>query len=225
MNSSRLPGKVLFNISGKPALQQMIERIQLSKNVTRFIVATTNKKEDDKIVELCDSLNIGIYRGDEGDVLGRYKGAAEKFNAELVVRLTADCPMHDALVIDSVIDSFNFGKYDYVSNTVLRTYPDGLDVEVFSKELLDEIERLATHPLHREHVTTYVRGGIDGLEQGNYIKYDHVNSVNYSMYRWTLDTKEDFVTINKYFRNLPESFTWLQAIKLGKENNWGLIKN
>lgn len=214
MTSSRLPGKVLADIAGKPCLEQMITRVRQSRRLDKIIVATTALPSDDPIASLCKRLDIGCYRGDEADVLGRYLEAAHWAGADVVVRLTADCPMHDASVIDGAIALFDSGNYDYVSNAVVRTYPDGLDVEVFGVSVLEEAAREATDTFLREHVTTYIRGSRSDLPRGNFRLGHFVYPIDYGKIRWTLDRPDDLEKIRRFFSLLPDGFGWKQALEL-----------
>lgn len=214
MNSSRLPGKVLFDLHGKSVLERMIERVSKSKELDKLIVATTVNPKDDKIFDLCRKLDVEVFRGSEFDVLDRFVQVAEKYKIKNLVRLTSDCPMHDFRVIDNVIRIYKSKKYDYVSNISKRTFPDGLDVEVFSFKSLLIAYNKTSHKLHREHVTTYIRGGVKGLSNGDFKKYNLMNPIDYSNLRWTLDDKKDYANIIEYFNKLPENFSWIQAINL-----------
>ena len=146
MNSSRLPGKVLADICGKPCLQHVLEKVSKSKKVNNIVVATTTNPVDNPVVDLCNQLGHKTFCGDENDVLGRFYEAAEIEEALTIVRITADCPMIDPDVIDEVISTFLINNHDYVSNTIKRTYPDGLDVEVMSIDALSEANKKATAP-------------------------------------------------------------------------------
>ena len=158
MTSSRLPGKVLMDICGKPSLQRMLERVNMAKSIDNVVVATTINTSDDPVVEMCKNLNIEVFRGDENDVLGRIYEAAKFFCADTIIRLTADCPMIDPSVIDEVVHSFSINNYDYCSNTIDRSYPDGLDVEIMSIDSIRDACKNAKDPFLREHVTPYITG-------------------------------------------------------------------
>ena len=214
MNSSRLPGKVLLDIEGKSTLERVITRIKLSKLLDHLVVATTNNEIDNVIVNLCEHLGIDVYRGQENDVLGRFLDAASHFKGTTIVRITADCPMHDSAVIDAAIDLYEKSDYDYVSNVVKRSFPDGLDAEVFSYSLLETCNNEAKHPFFREHVTTYIRGVRDDLPCGDFSLGHLIHTKNYAHFRWTLDTEEDLINICKYYKVLPENFSWLDAIEV-----------
>lgn len=215
MTSSRLPGKVLMDLGGRSVLEQMLLRVGRSKRLDEVVVATTVNATDDPIVDLCDRMQISFYRGDEKDVLGRFLGAAHDAEADTLVRLTGDCPMHDATVIDLCVDQFLAdGACDYLSNVVPRTYPDGLDTEVFTRQALEKTDQMAHTDHWREHVTTYIR---DPENPGGFRLGAVVHETNYAHLRWTLDTAEDLDRIRRYFRTLPDGFSWLDALKVAPE--------
>jgi spore coat polysaccharide biosynthesis protein SpsF len=214
MTSSRLPGKVLSDICGKPSLQRMLERINMASSIDKVVVATTINASDNLIVELCEKLKVDIFRGDEDDVLGRFCGAAEVAEAEIVIRLTADCPMIDPDVIDEVVSAFSIYNHDYLSNTIDRTYPDGLDIEVMSIDALREAHKKAVAPFLREHVTPYISGRRPDLGAGDF-RVGQIRFVaDFSHIRWTLDTKEDLQRIRSLVSKLPEDYRWLQALSI-----------
>jgi len=218
MNSSRLPGKVLMDICGKPSLQRMLERVNMASSIDKVIVATTTNPSDDLIVELCERLKVDTFRGDENDVLGRFFYAAEESSAKIVIRLTADCPMIDPDVIDEVVSSFSIDKYDYLSNTIDRTYPDGLDVEVMSINALKIAHNKATNPFLREHVTPYINGSRPDLEKSHFKVGQIKFSADFSHIRWTLDTYEDLQRIRSLVSNLPDNYRWLQALSVATQD-------
>jgi len=193
MTSTRLPGKVMMPVLGKPLLGYELERIARAKSISRIVVATTTNETDDLVERYVSSLGFGVYRGSENDVLGRYREAAAAFDAAVVVRLTADCPLIDPAVIDLVVDVFSndAAMPDYASNILgRRTYPRGLDTEVFTAEALKRSEQEASLPSEREHVTPYIYNHPDIFKlKGIY------NDTDLSRYRWTVDTKEDFTLI------------------------------
>jgi spore coat polysaccharide biosynthesis protein SpsF len=198
MGSTRLPGKVMLKIRDKTVLGHVIERVKQSKLIDEVIIATTNDKNDDIIVE--ESLKYGVkfFRGDESDVLSRYYYAAKENNLDVIVRITSDCPLIDSKVIDEIVDFYLNSKYDIVSNAGSnlsnRTYPRGLDVEVFSFNVLEYANNNAKLTHQKEHVTPYI------YENNNAFYYK--NNVDYSIYRWTLDTNEDFKLISKIYDHL-----------------------
>lgn len=212
MTSSRLPGKVLMDLAGKPALAFMLERVQRAQRIGRIVVATTINQADDAIAAVCAEMSVDIFRGDEMDVLGRFVGAARWANARSVMRLTADCPMIDPDVVDGAVAIFAEGKHDYVSNCNIRTFPDGLDVEVFTSGALIEADANARHPFLREHVTPYIRGIRKELGAGNFRIGHLLAPANFGHVRWTLDTIADLDRIRELVGRLPENFGWLAAL-------------
>lgn len=198
MGSARLPGKVLRRVLNKPLLEYQLERIYNASLLDDVIVATTNKTIDNDIVAFCKKHDITVYRGSESDVLKRYVEAANRVQADGIVRLTADCPLLDPELIDHMIETFkNLQPIDYVSNVIERTFPRGLDIEVFTMEALERVDQLATADHHREHVTRYF---LD--HPGQFHIQNVVNDKDISNYRWTVDTIEDFYLIEKIITSL-----------------------
>lgn len=217
MGSTRLPGKVLKKILGKSLLEYQIERVKRSKLIDEIVVATTTKKDDDAIVSLCTNLNISTYRGSEDDVLSRYYEAAIKYEADVVVRLTSDCPLIDPEIVDQVIQLYlDKQPIDYVSNTFLRSYPRGLDTEVFSFAVLKRAYNEAKLQRDREHVTPYIYTNRH-LFALTYLESER----DYSHHRWTVDTQEDFelirLIIEATYPNNP-TFTMHDIIQLLNDN-------
>ncbi|RKL68341.1 acylneuraminate cytidylyltransferase [Salipaludibacillus neizhouensis] len=196
MGSTRLPGKVLKKINNKPLLEYQIERLKRSTYIDQLVIATTNKKSDDAIVEFCKSVGLSYFRGSEEDVLSRYYEAAKYFAAEVVVRITSDCPIIDPNVVDYVIATFKNNEYDYVSNTLERSYPRGMDTEVFAINVLKKAYKDAYKPFEREHVTPYIY-----LNPEMFKLYNLEYMTDQSSHRWTVDTKEDFILIEKILEN------------------------
>lgn len=200
MGSSRLPGKMLMPIiDGKGALELMIERVSGAKKIDKLIVATTVDKSDNKLVELCHKLHVAIFRGSVADVLDRFYQTAcsvnEKFDG--IVRLTGDCPFHNPRVIDLVIDKYLSLDADYVSNVHPPTFPDGLDVEVFSFKALEKSWKEAKLQYEREHVTQYM------CKNPGIFKIENVSCFeDFSSHRWTLDEESDFVFVKAVYENL-----------------------
>jgi spore coat polysaccharide biosynthesis protein SpsF len=199
MGSTRLPGKVLKKVLGKTLLEYQIERVKRAKTIDEIIIATTKKESDDPIVQLCQQLSIPYYRGSEEDVLSRYYKAATEFNVDVIVRLTSDCPIIDPNVIDKVIGCYleNRDQYDYVSNTLMRTYPRGLDTEVMSYEVLKRAHEEAKELVYREHVTAYIYNHPNHFNLCNVL-----NEKDDSKHRWTVDTEEDFLLIKNILETL-----------------------
>ena len=199
MNSKRLPGKVLMDIAGRPMLWHVINRIKHSKYVNKTIIATTTNKDDKQIEDFCKTYDIDLYRGNEDDVLDRYYQCAELWNADTIVRITADCPLIDSEIVDEVIYSYlkNKDNFDGSSNTIKRTYPRGLDTEVISFSTLKRIWNNAKKDYQREHVTIYI------YEHTRQFKlYSVENDIDLSHCRWTVDEKKDLKFIKEIYKSL-----------------------
>ena len=197
MGSTRLPGKVMKPLCGKPILWHIITRISYSKQIEKIIIATTDKEEDKVIVKLAEQMGVAFYRGSSDDVLDRYYQAARKFNVDPVVRITADCPLIDPEIMDNIIDYYLKGGYDYVSNGLKPTLPDGLDTEVFSFKSLEKAWAEAKKPSEREHVTSYIYNHPELLKIHNY-----ENDVDLSGMRWVVDEEADYQFISEVYKNL-----------------------
>ena len=200
MGSTRLPGKSLAMIGDMPLLSHVIQRLKEVKNADKIIVATTTSVKDAPIVELAKKEGVEYFCGSEDDVLDRYYQAAKKFNAEILVRITADCPLLDPEVVDNVINAFINGKFDYVSNTNPPTYPDGLDVEVFSFTALETAWKEAKLTSEREHVTPYI-----WKHPEKFRLFNVINDIDLSRMRWTVDEKEDLEFVRKVYSYLKEN--------------------
>ena len=202
MGSIRLPGKVMELLDDKnPSLYYTINQLKNSLNLNKIIVATTELEEDDIIEKISKDNEIECFRGSSENVLERFYECAKKFQIETIVRITADCPLIDPKIVDSIIQIFNSGKYDYVHNMKPRTFPDGLDTEIFSFKILEEAHKNAKLPSEKEHVTPYFRNNKDKFRIKNVI-----NKKNLSSHRWTLDYQEDLDLIRnivKEIKNRP----------------------
>lgn len=197
MGSSRLPGKVLMDIAGKPMLWHVVNRVKHAKKLDDVVVATTTLKEDKKILDWASSIGIKSYAGSEKDVLDRYYQAAKKYEADIVVRITADCPLIDPKVIDEIVGFFLNNDFDYASNTIKPTYPDGLDTEVFSFNSLQKAWEEAKLASEREHVTPYIKKNDNLFKTKNF-----ENNVDFSDMRWTVDEKCDLEFIREIYGRL-----------------------
>jgi spore coat polysaccharide biosynthesis protein SpsF len=198
MSSTRLPGKVLRPILDRPMLSWQIDRINRSKAINRLVVATSRETSDDPIKAFCDRSEVICYRGELHDVLSRFRGAAEAFGpAEHIVRLTGDCPLVDWTIIDAAVALQRRSGSDIAGNGIVRTYPDGLDVEVVSREALDRAFHEATEADHREHVTQYIYHHPDRF------RLAHLTQTrDLGLLRWTVDTPADFEMAEKVFAGL-----------------------
>jgi len=197
VSSSRLPGKVLMPLLGQPMLARQVERIRRAKRLDALTVATSDQPSDDGIADLCASLGIDSFRGDLDDVLDRFYRAAAPSRPDHVVRLTGDCPLTDPALLDDLVDLHIAGGYDYSSNVHPRTYPDGLDAEVFTFDLLERAWRDATSPAERSHVTPFMYERATGIRQGSL-----QDSQDRGDLRWTVDYPEDFAFVTRVFEAL-----------------------
>ncbi len=195
--STRLPRKTLMPILGKPMLEWQIQRLQRAKTIEAIVIATTGSPEDDTIETVAKRLDVTCFRGSERDVLDRYYQAAKKIGADTVVRITGDCPLHDPVVVDLVVEHFQKADVDYAN--MPENYPEGLDTEVFTFAALDRAWREAKLPSEREHVTPYIR---------NHPEFFHIDppwsegSGDYRSYHWSVDTEADFRFVKVVYQRL-----------------------
>tara|TARA_B100000242_G_scaffold283532_1_gene245895 strand:+ start:840 stop:2876 length:2037 start_codon:yes stop_codon:yes gene_type:complete len=209
-DSTRLPNKVLANLGGKTLIGFLIERVKKCKEINEIILATTNNKSDDVLAEIANDLNIKIFRGDENDVLFRYYKASLITDCNFIVRITGDCPLIDPSIISETIKNFFYQNVDYLSNCFPPSFPDGLDVEVFSKEVLFNAQKDCNNKNFREHVTQWIR------EQDRFKIGTFKSKIDYSSLRWTVDEPEDLEVIRfvvKKFKGLQD-FSWEDVIIL-----------
>lgn len=200
MTSTRLPGKVLADVAGRPMLAWQIERLRRTRTIDEVVLATTRHPSDEALVALARRESARWYRGAIDDVLGRYAGAVRETAADVVVRITADCPLIDPGVVDQVVGQLCNEPQgcDYASNVLQRTYPRGLDTEVMWRDTLLRIDRLASTASAREHVTTFVRWERPEL----FLLRSVVDAENHADLRWTVDTVGDLRYIQQLWREL-----------------------
>ena len=213
--SSRLPGKVLMeSLPGVSMLEYMINRVKKSNNIDDIIVATTINKEDDPIVELCKKLKVKFFRGSEDDVLLRVLNAHEHFKSDIIVELTGDCPLIDYELIDKIIDVYNNNNYDYVSNSHVRSYPDGFDVQVFSTKLLGEVSLLTKDSYDRENVSSFI------YRSERYKTFAVIAEQNlfWPELRVTLDDKGDYLLIKNIIENIGLDYHVNDVVKYLRAN-------
>jgi spore coat polysaccharide biosynthesis protein SpsF len=226
MGSTRLPGKTLADLGGRTLLARVVERVRRAGLVDRVVVATSRKLTDNPIEEECARLAVHTFRGEEDDVLDRFHRAAEVFRAEAIVRITADCPLADPEVIDRVIRAFLDHRPDFVSNTLSRTYPRGLDVEVLTAAALAATWSEAREAYQRVHVTPYIyqhpqrfrllsvtlEEDLDNPAAGDYegLKGNMAN------WRWTVDAPADLEFVREVYRRLGtvKPFSWRDVRRL-----------
>lgn len=197
VTSSRLRGKVLKPIMGKPMIQRQIERILRSRKIDKLVLATSTDPSDDDLEELCEQINLPCYRGNLDDVLDRYYKTACLYDPQQVVRLTGDCPLIDPFIIDQVIEFYLAGTYDYVTNSLELTFPDGLDVEIFSLSALKKAWMTAKLPSEREHVTQFICNNPNIFRIGNLTADQDL-----SFHRWTVDEASDYEFVTRIYEGL-----------------------
>jgi glutamate-1-semialdehyde 2,1-aminomutase len=210
MGSTRLPNKVMKAICGKPLIELLLSRLSGAKEVDRIIVATSREERNRVLVEHVQKLGHDCEQGSENDVLQRYVEAAQNHGADIVVRITGDCPLVDPELVDEAIRRFKVAEVDYFSNVDPPTYPDGLDIEVFTFKGLEQANRITQDPYDREHVTPFLR------ESGNFKTGSMQHDENLSALRWTVDEQVDFDVIEKVFQHFyPRiDFTWNEILRL-----------
>jgi len=195
--STRFNNKVLKKLYDKTLLEHIIERIEDSKLINSIVVATTTSKEDDEIEDLFKDTQIKVFRGSENNVLERFYLAAKKENSDIIIRVTADDPFKDPEIIDKAINILKEGNYDYVSNTLIPTYPEGIDIEVFTFIALKKAFLNANIASEKEHVTPYIWNNKDLFSIKNF-----KNQKDLSKLRWTIDYDSDFVFAKKIYEEL-----------------------
>ena len=234
MSSSRLPGKILADIVGQPMLQRVFIRTSRAASVSQTVFATTTDSTDDPVAEYCDFSGIPFTRGSQFDVLDRYYQAAKESNADVVVRITADCPVIDSELIDNVVNTLLEDEYDFVCNRLpppwSRTYPIGLDVEACTFNVLEKAWKEAKEPQHREHAMPYFYEDVELTKQnrtletgtsprGYNIALLH-HTTDFGDYRWTVDTPEDLEFMRQVYSHFGgrDDFTWKEVLDLVHDN-------
>lgn len=210
MNSTRLPGKIMMSVRNKPLLHYVINQVLQSKKINKIIIATTNSSQDDQIVKFVDSYGIEVFRGSEEDVLDRYYQCAKKYNSDIIVRITSDCPLIDPNLIDKCITKFKKNQFDYFSNVHkkdgnkwiyhLSGFPLGFAVEVFTFTALEKAWNSAKKLSEREHVTLYVLNNPTFFKIGNMENYD-----DYSDIHLAVDHKVDFDLVKTVIEHFPDN--------------------
>jgi len=227
MGSTRFPNKVMQPICGTPMIGHLLERLSQARRINQIVLATSSDPRNEPLAQYVQRLGFEVYWGSEDDVLDRYYQAAKKAGADVVMRITGDCPLIDPGLVDAVIGLFEEKGVDYASNTMPPTYPDGLDTEVFTFEALEIAWNQANDPRLREHVTPYIR------ESGHFARTNLAYETDNSAERWTVDEPEDFEVIRNVFEHFSPrgDFSWLEVLALRQERpelfaaNRHLIRN
>ena len=200
--SERLPNKVLKEIENLPMICHIINRVKKAKNIDQIILATSNTDTDKILLDIAKKFKIIGFAGDEKDVLDRFYNAAIMYAANPIVRITGDCPLVDPILLDKMVEFYQANDYDYMSNTIERTFPDGLDIEIFSSEVLKISNKEAKWLSEREHVTPYIL-----KNQNDFRIYNYKNKQNLSNLRWCVDEEDDLIMIRKIFQEMrPNQF-------------------
>jgi len=197
MSSTRLPNKVMLSLSDKPVIFHVFNQLSFCKHIDKFVLATSTEMTDDILELWANKNNINVFRGDIDNVLERYYLSAKKYGADVIVRVTADCPLINPNVVDKVIETFLGDNYDYVCNNNPPTYPEGLDVEVFSYKALEKAYKSAEKKSDKEHVTPFIINNPDLFKP-----YSISNNENLGKFRLTLDRYEDYILLYEIFSNL-----------------------
>ena len=213
-SSKRFPNKVLLKIKKYSLIEILVKRLKKSKKISKIVIATTNKSEDKVFKSISKKNNIGFFQGSTDNVLKRYYLCAKKFKANTVVRITSDCPLTDPVLVDKLIEKyFEYKCPDYLSNTISRTYPDGLDIEIIKFDALKKANLLSKNKLDKEHVTRFIVG------KNFFKKIEYKSKENLSHLRWTVDEKDDFHFIEKVFMKFKSiHFSYKQVLKILKLN-------
>ena len=210
--------QILKPIIGRPVLELLIERLQRADHLDKIVVATTINDTDESIISLCEQLNVKYFRGSEDDVLKRVLDAAKSVSANIIVEITGDCPFVDPDIVDEFIQVFLNGDYDYVSNTINRSYPIGFDVQVFPVSVLEEVNTLTSNPVDHEHVSIYIYEHPERYRLKNIESDDDLYWPDQAV---TLDTQEDYELICRIFEELyPQNptFSASDVVKLLRDN-------
>lgn len=208
--STRLPNKVMKSIEGVPVIEILLSRLHRSKKVNQIVVATTNLARDDGLASYVFELGFDVFRGDELNVFARFLGAARHYSADIIVRITGDCPLVDPNLVDEVVSVFLSENNDYVSNIDPPTYPDGLDVEVFSRSALERASQVELSEYAKEHVTPIFR------ESQQFRTSCHRNDTDQSMFRVTLDEHHDYIFLESAFSYFSPNlfFDWRDLLSI-----------
>ena len=214
LTSTRLPNKVLKTLDNSTVIGVIVERLKRSKKIDQVIVSIPKNDANKELRQYLEQQGYDYFTGSEDNVLERIILTAQKYSIETVIRITGDCPFVDSGMIDEYIDSFNESKCDYLSNTNPPTYPDGLDIEIIKRSILEQIKDQITDSFDLEHVTTFIK------KNDQFKKINVVNDSDLSKLRWTLDESSDYEVIKNIFNHFKPNifFNWKDIINLYKTN-------
>lgn len=222
MGSTRLPGKGLVDLVGKPLTERVLERAARSTLADEVVLATTDLPSDDGLAASVEALGFRVVRGSSEDVLARYARAAEESDADVIVRITCDCPFVEPWLIDRAATAVAGGEFDYATNTLVRSYPIGLDVEAFTRAALVSAHAEAHEPHEREHVTPFI------YQHPTRFRLHNLTApgwATYPVWRLTVDTAEDLVVARLLYAELPDRFTLADAVEAVLDNPAALEAN
>jgi spore coat polysaccharide biosynthesis protein SpsF len=203
-----------MDLVGATVLSRVVQRLKSAELTGEIVVATTCDSSDDSIVSECDRIGVNVFRGEEDDVLDRYYFAARAFDADLIVRITSDCPLIEPEISDATIRAFLERRPDYASNTLQRTFPRGMDTEIMTVQALADAWKSAKQSYQRSHVTAYI---YENPRKFHLLSF--AGDVDYSSQRWTLDTPEDLRFIRAVYEHMadPDNFNWRDVLLLLEE--------
>ena len=219
MTSSRLPGKVMLPAAGSPMLLHLIKRLKQVQSLDDIVLATTTNPPDDVLIEFAKRERIFFFRGSENDVMERVVGAADSVDADLVVEITADCPVIDPQIVEQLIQMFLHNDCDYASNAIVRSYPIGMDTQVFPSAVLKRSLTMTKHPLDREHVTRHIRQNPDLFRQVHLVAPPDLYWPELAL---TLDEKQDYELLKliiEYFGDRKPCFACGDIVRLLKNTH------
>lgn len=215
LGSKRFPGKTCEKINEQPMIWHIINRLKQVKQVSQIILATTEETQDKTLLDIATNEKIKTFSGSSHNVLERYYQCAKKFSVDPIIRITGDCPLIEYQLIDEMVIFFQKNNYDYVSNTLEPTFPDGLDVEIISFKTLEKLRERSKLKSEREHVTSYIK-----MHKSEFKIFNFKNNEDLSNFRWTVDEKEDLEFIRKIYslNNLKPSFNMYDVLRNISEN-------
>jgi spore coat polysaccharide biosynthesis protein SpsF len=224
MMSSRFPGKVLLEAAGKSMLQRLVDRLRAVPSIGGIMLATTINKADDELEKISKIIGIGCYRGSQDDVMGRVIGAGESAGADIIVEITGDCPIIDSQIVEQTIRLFNANQADYVSNAHIRSYPDGMDTQVFRLETLKRSATMTNDRLDHEHVTLHIRNHPEVFTQLHLVSPPETHWPELGL---TLDEPKDYELLKKIIEHFEPNnslFSCREVIQLLKQRpDWVAI--